>query len=163
MGPKPVLDFPHPSRPGYYGIVVSDSQREAIAALVDALIPGDAHYPCASDAQVPDFLCARMGSDDLKLLNEVVADTKQPLTADEAERVIARLQEDRPVVFAWLRELTYHGYYASPRVLAAMTDRGYGYHGAPQPLGYSIAEEMLKPQSRRGVYLPTEAVTRVAL
>ena len=163
MGPQPVLDFPHPSRPGHYGTVVSDSQRAAIASLVDALIPGDANYPCASDAQVPEFICARMGSDDLELLNEIVADAPEPLTADEAGRVIARLQEDRPLVFVWLREFTYHGYYASPRVLAAMTDRGYRYHGAPQPLGYSIAEEMRKPQSRRGAYLPTEAVKRVAL
>lgn len=66
-------------------------------------------------------------------------------------------------MFAWFREFAYHGYYASPRILAALTDRGYEYHGAPQPLGYAIAEQMRKPQSHRGAYLPTEAVKRVAL
>lgn len=157
-----MTDFPHASRPGHYGIAFDATLKQALSVLVTALVPGDETYPSAADAQVVEFIESRSSTADEDVARRVVAGCAHD-TADAASAALVALEKEQPDDFAWLRDFTYFGYYASRRVLAAMADRGYAYHGAPQPLGYAIAEEMQVPSAARGVFILTEEVTRAAL
>jgi hypothetical protein len=153
--------FPHPSRPGYYRITFSEHLRDSLSMLASGLIPGGTGYPSGGDAQVATFIEDRASEPDRQLLETIVGrcDVTSP---ESAAATLAELESTDPSLFAWLREFVYHGYYASRRVLAAMADRGYAYHGAPQPLGYAIDVEPVVPTVRRGSYIPTAEVTRAA-
>lgn len=85
------------------------------------------------------------------------------LNVDSARAALEKVETENPELFAWLRAFVYHGYYSSPRVLAAMKDTGYGYHGAPQPLGYQISDDLLLPTKGRGSFIPTDEVSRATL
>ncbi|MCY7401475.1 MAG: gluconate 2-dehydrogenase subunit 3 family protein [Nocardioides sp.] len=152
-------DFPHTSRPGHYGLTIEPVLGEWVEAVSTALIPGNTDYPSAREAQVLEFVEQRVSPSDLELLGEL--SRHWPAAGDPAAAVAAMEAAD-PTSFAYLRELVYHGYYSSQRVLAAMNDRGYAYHGAPQPLGYRIDETMIVPSRPRGHYLTTADVSRVA-
>jgi hypothetical protein len=156
-----MTDFPHPSRPGYYGVDFAPELATYVSVLASALIPGDDHYPSGGDAQVSRFVEQRSSPADLQLL-ERMRSQWPAASVDEARDRIRAMEVDDVATFVWLREFVYHGYYASRRVLAAMADLGYDYHGAPQPLGYRIHEEMAMPSGSRGSYIPTEEVTRVS-
>jgi hypothetical protein len=154
-----VTSFGHPSRPGFYGISFSPELREQVALLCEAMIPGDGSYPSGREAQVPQFIEERSSAADKERLTALVA--RFPLTAQaDAVAALAELEEVDPAFFAWLREFFYHGYYAARRVIAAMNDRGYDYHGAPQPLGYSLPGETARPARPRGSYIATSEVSR---
>ena len=157
---SPVAAFPHQSRPGYYGITFSDELKERLRVLVTAMIPGGEGYPPAGEAQVVEFLEARSSSEDREWLTDV-ASRFDGNTTNSATDALTKLEADEPTLFAPLLQFVYHGYYSSPRVLAAMTDRGYAYHGAPQPLGYVTDPDLLPPPAGRGSYIPTSEVTRV--
>lgn len=149
--------FVHPSRPGFYGTTFSAELRDRLAKVCDTLIPGDADYPSATVAHVPRFIEERCSAADLARLEPVLSGLALG-SEQEAFDSVVHLEADDPVTFAWVRELVYHGYYASRRVIAAMTDRGYDYHGAPQPLGYPLPGTTGGPQARRGSYIKTEEV-----
>jgi hypothetical protein len=154
-----VSAFPHPSRPGYFGTTFSAELRAGVAALADAMIPGNGDYPSASAAQVPLFIEERASEEDRARLAALV--DRYPLAGpQEAAAALAELEKGDAWTFGWVREYVYHGYYAAPRVLAAMRDRGYDYHGAPQPLGYRLPGETARPAVARGSYIPTAEVTR---
>lgn len=155
-----MTDFPHPSRPGHYGVIFDDELKSALAVLVSALIPGDSTYPTGAEAQVVDFIEARSSETDKQLAQDVVGRCAHD-SVPSAASALRGLEGEDPLLFAWLRDFAYYGYYASRRVLAAMADRGYAYHGAPQPLGYTISEDMLIPSVRRGSFIATEEVTSV--
>lgn len=154
-------EFPHPSRPGHYRLSLDDDLRRALAMLSDAMIPGDDRYPSGSEAQVPLFVEARASAADLEALRTIVGDRQ--FDGSSAAQALRQLENGNPLLFAWFREFVYFGYYASHRVLAAMADAGYAYHGAPQPLGYQIDEQMMLPGQSRGSFIPTAEVARAAL
>lgn len=149
--------FVHPSRPGFYGTEFSAELRDQLGTVCNTLIPGDGSYPSATVAHVPRFIEDRASAADRDRLEQIVGglDLSSAVTASAS---VARLEAAEPVAFAWVRELAYHGYYASRRVIAAMSDRGYDYHGAPQPLGYRLPGTTRGPQERRGSYIQTEEV-----
>lgn len=150
--------FPHPSRPGFYAVTFTDALRTALSNVVDALIPGDDTLPSASQAQVVRFIEERASPADRDRLQALLPPDRGDGTVQAAlEDLQARHSEE----FGWLRDLTYHGYYASRRVLAALSEAGHEYHGAPQPLGYAVTEPMLMPTAARGRFIPTAEVTRV--
>jgi hypothetical protein len=156
-----MTDFPHPSRPDYYGLSFTPALATYVSVLASALIPGNSHYPSGGDAQVGRFIEQRSSPRDLEVLERMRA--QWPATSvEEAHNRIQAMEIDDVATFVWLREFVYHGYYASRRVLAAMADLGYDYHGAPQPLGYRIDEAMTMPSGSRGTYIPTGEVTRVS-
>lgn len=155
-----MADFAHPSRPGHYGVVFDDDLRSALAVLVTALLPGDDVYPCAAAARVVDFIEARSSASDHWTVQSVVARCAHD-SAEIATAALQQLQVDDPGAFTWLYEFACYGYYASGRVLSIMADQGYAYHGAPQPLGYHISQDMLAPSAARGSYQATGQVTRV--
>jgi len=149
--------FTHRSRPGIQGTVFPESLRSYLALVASAFVPGNGIYPSGAEAQVPSFIEQRATAADLEVLESLMARYPADSVAEATLRV-AEMELAEPLVFAWLRELVYHGYYASHRTLAAMADSGYAYHGAPQPLGYRIDEVMRTPAAVRGSYITTEEV-----
>lgn len=156
-----VTDFPHPSRPGHFGVTFSKELTERVTLLATALIPGDDDYPSAEAAQVARFIEDRASEADRQMLLSL-ADGRHLDSLAGATEAIRVMEREDPAAFMWLREFVYHGYYASRRVLATMADRGYAYHGAPQPLGYNITEQMVLPSVARGRYIPTTEVSRAS-
>src|SRR5262245_48947659 len=132
--------FTHPSRPGHHRQSFTAELRDRVALLASALIPASEGYPSGGDAQVATFMEERASRADRLRLEDIV-DRFAVTSPENAYAALQQLESGEPLVFAWLRDFIYHGYYASRRVLAVMADRGYGYHGAPQPLGYSIDVE----------------------
>ncbi|MCW2598427.1 MAG: subunit 3 of gluconate 2-dehydrogenase [Frankiales bacterium] len=156
-----MTDFPHPSRAGYYDLTLPADLSERLTHLVTAMVPGGEGYPSAGEAQVVRFLEEHSSEADLTALQGIADRLTTPSVA-AATAMLTELEAADPVLFGWWRDFVYFGYYASHRVLAALADRGYDYHGAPQPLGYRIARDPAVPTTKRGSYQPTNEVTRVA-
>lgn len=153
--------FPHQSRPGHYAPTLTDDMQRFVATIADALIPGTDCYPSGGEAQVHLFVAERASQRDASMLS-AIAERWPATSVDEATANLTAMERDDVPSFVFLREFVYHGYYSSRRVLAAMVDRGYRYHGAPQPLGYPQTEELLVPSARRGSFIPTDEVVHVA-
>ena len=153
--------FPHQSRPGHYAPTLTPELRQYVGAVAEALIPGGDGYPSGREAQVEHFVVDRASDQDAQLL-AAIAERWPATSVDQAAANLAAMEIDDTASFVFLREFVYHGYYASRRVLAAMIDRGYRYHGAPQPLGYPKTEELLLPTDARGSFIPTNEVHHVA-
>lgn len=153
--------FPHHSRPGYYEPALDQEIQRYLATVAEALIPRSEEYPSGAEAQVVHFIAERASEADAATLAEV-AKRWPAVTVGEAVEALSAMETEDSLSFLLLREFVYHGYYSSRRVLAAMVDRGYRYHGAPQPLGYPATEELLVPSQRRGAYIPTDEVKHVA-
>jgi hypothetical protein len=154
-----MTEFPHPSRPGYYGQTLSARTRDAATLVVDTLIPEGDGYPAASEAAVVDYIEARCSPADVSLLKELC---EPALDSVDPVAYLAGLETSRPEEFTWLLQFTYHGYYSSNLVLAALNRQGYDYHGAPQPFGYGIDTEPPVPGARRGTFIKTSEVKNVA-
>lgn len=153
--------FPHTSRAGFYGLLFGSELLGYLGHVSDALLPGNEDYPSGSQAQVPTFIQDRASENDQGILGQI-RDQWPAGTAAEAATALVEMEQSDPVLFAYLRELVFHGYYSSHRVLAVMADHGYRYHGAPQPLGYRIDEVMSRPSKPRGTFIATEDVTHAA-
>ena len=148
-------------RPGFYGLRLSGDTAKALGAVADIMIPEGEGYPAASEARVVDFVEAHLdpGEHDRleKLLKDVDAGNREG-----TENWLRELERASPGdSFAFLRLYIYCAYYSSPRVLATLRDRGYDYHGAPQPHGYKIKADPPVPTEHRGSYIPTEKVKNV--
>lgn len=156
-----MTDFPHTSRAGFYGLVFPSELLGYLDHVSDALLPGNKDYPCGSNAQVATFIQDRASANDQGIIEQICGQWPAS-SAAEALAALQEMEQADPVSFAYLRELVFHGYYSSHRVLAVMADHGYRYHGAPQPLGYTIDEVMSRPSRPRGRYIATEDVQHVA-
>ena len=153
--------FPHQSRPGHYAPTLSAALQQYVGTVAEALIPAGDGYPSGREAQVEHFVVDRASEQDAQLLAAIAE--RWPVTSvDQAAANLAAMEREDAASFVVLREFVYHGYYSSRRVLAAMVDRGYRYHGAPQPLGYPKTEELLLPTEPRGSFIPTDEVHHVA-
>ena len=143
--------------------------------LVDVLLPGDGRFPAASDAGthglVADRLMAQTGESALDDLTQTLADCGgplSPLSREERQAVVRRMEETRPEQFETLRMVSYLSYYESPAVVRAVRALGHVYNDAPQPAGYAMApfdesDPLQAPAHRRGHYVGTEDVTRLDL
>lgn len=151
--------FGHPSRPGFYGVSFTPEMTAQVGVLCDALLPGGDGYPSGCRAQVPRFIEERCSPDDVGRLAAIIGEAACS-SASEATSHLEGLEREDALSFQWLRQFVYHGYYASHRVIAAMNDHGYDYHGAPQPLGYALPGVTGLPAHARGSYVKTEEVTR---
>jgi hypothetical protein len=105
-----------------------------LAAILDALLPGDDQWPPARETHVATFVSG--GALD------AVCDVLPPdfASLDIAARSEAlRVAEARlPDAFAQLVTEAYRGYYTDPRVLA-LIERKTGYPARPpQPLGRTV-------------------------
>ena len=143
--------------------------------LVDVLLPGDGRFPAASDAGthglVADRLMAQTGESALDDLAQTLADCGgplSPLSLEERQAVVRRMEETQPEQFETLRMVSYLAYYESPAVVRAVRALGHVYNDAPQPAGYAMApfdesDPLQAPAHRRGHYVGTEDVTRLDL
>lgn len=124
--------------------------------LVDAMIPGDASFPKASDVGVHGTLAFRLrelhghGAHDdlLKAIGEA-----------RGKAAVERIEQDQPELFAAVRMIVYLSYYEQPPVIEAVRALGHVYNDAPQPKGYDL--DPFDPSSDlpdvKGHYVPTEA------
>ena len=151
--------FPHHSRPGHYAPTLTDELEQYVGVVAEALIPSGDGYPSGREAQVHLFVADRASQQDARLLT-AIAERWPATSVNQATANLAAMEREDATSFQFLREYVYHGYYSSRRVLATMVDRGYRYHGAPQPLGYPQTEELLVPSAQRGSFIATSEVTR---
>lgn len=149
------MEFPHPSRPGYYGLEFSDELSSAAALAADVLIPGNEHYPSASSVLVVNFIEERSSAQDREKLEQVVNLLRPNLNSEEAMQA---LELEHTELFIWFRDFVYHAYYASNLVLDSLSKRGYAYHGAPQPLGYRTQVDQARPLAMRGFHFSSVEV-----
>jgi hypothetical protein len=145
-------------------------EAHVITALVDTLIPGDDVFPKASTVGTQYWLL-----DKIRLVagNEIIDRVVQSLgedftVLDEARRtsVVARFENQQPILFSLVRQLVYFGYYQSPLVVRAVRALGLVYNDAPQPLGYDLGHfdpSLHLPAQPRGHYIATDQVERVDL
>jgi hypothetical protein len=156
MGSSGGLEMEHPSRPGYHGAPLSAEGGAAMALVAETMIPSAEGWP-ASGELVSHFVSGRISAAEREGLEPLLAEL-----AGEAdpEDWLRRVEEERPERFAELRAWVYYGYYGSGSVIDVL-DARYGYHGAPQPLGYRIDREPRLPAKPRGSYRRTEEVVRV--
>ncbi|MFN8632417.1 MAG: gluconate 2-dehydrogenase subunit 3 family protein [Chloroflexota bacterium] len=141
--------------------VLSDEQRQLLAAVLDTIVPPNGALPGAGglgvDASIDRTLALTPALRRLFLdgLAEIeVASERQMgqdfgvLDAATRERVLRAVEETSPAFFSALVAHAYRGYYTLPEVQLAVgfTDR------APQPDGYVLPvfrEELLKVQLKR--------------
>lgn len=154
------MRFLHTSRPGCYDSTLSADSQRTLTILACALIPGDDAYPSAEQAHVPSFILERASADDAAQLERLILALDLASGADPST-ALSELERTNGALFTWLRDWVYHGYYASPRVLAVMRDQGHAYHGAPQPLGYRMDAESPRQARSVGSYIPTDEVRSV--
>ena len=152
-----VMEFLHPSRPGYFDVHFGEELKASLMKCVDVLIPGDGFYPSASQASVVDFLETRSSDQDHEKL-QWISGFLEPKGCTEGS--MHELENNHAEVFTWFRDFVYHGYYASLLVMDALNRRGYDYHGAPQPLGYQVGDEPPRPGKQRGSFLTTREVLK---
>jgi len=117
--------------PGF--IVLDEKRGAALAALADALIPGDRHWPSAADtgaAQYADNSAARSGLQRealIRLADALLAATGAG-SPEEAEvaAVAAAVEEEHGALFQLGLELIFEGYYRDGRVQEVVEQRtGY--------------------------------------
>lgn len=147
-------------RPGFYGLRLSDDAAEVLGVVADLMIPGGKAYPAASEARVVEFVEAHLNLSEQDHLEKLLGDVDAG-NREEVENWLRELERSGPDSFAFLRLYVYCGYYSSFRVLAALQERGYDYHGAPQPYGYEIEADPPVPSEPRGSYIPTGEVKNV--
>ena len=145
----------------------SEDMTGAIAAFVDALLPGDGAFPPASATGAHGILAQRL------------RDTAGPeAPAALAEAFLARggledpaaaaaaMEAETPVLFETALTVLYYAYYETPPVIAAIRSLGHVYNDAPQPDGYAMRPfdpGLDLPPEPRGRFVPTDAVARVDL
>jgi hypothetical protein len=154
--------FEHPSRPHQGATRLDAETQKYVALLAAAYFPGSADYPDGRRAQVAAFVAERATEEDARLLGDLARRRPASSVADAAD-VLRGLETGEAELFGYLAVLLCHGYYSAHRVLAAMADRGYAYHGAPQPLGYPSSGELMRPSTVRGSHLRTEEVARATV
>jgi hypothetical protein len=145
----------------------SEDSTRAIAAFVDALLPGDEVFPSASAVGAHGVLVMR-------LRETAGPGAPEALAAAFAGRgglvspgaAAASLEAEEPALFEAALTVLYYAYYETPAVIAAIRSLGFVYNDAPQPHGYAMRPfdpAVDLPKERRGHFVPTDAVARVDL
>jgi len=145
----------------------SEDLTGAIAAFVDALLPGDGEFPPASAVGAHGILASRLretvGPGAVEAL-ALAFTSRGGLDAPQAAAAAMELEE--PALFDTVLMALYYAYYETPAVIAAIRSMGIVYNDAPQPQGYAMRPfdpAIDLPKERRGHFVPTEAVARVDL
>jgi hypothetical protein len=145
----------------------SEDLTGAIAAFVDALLPGDGEFPPASAVGAHGILASRLretvGPGAVEAL--ALAFTSRG-GLDRPQAAAAAMEAEEPALFDTVQMALYYAYYETPAVIAAIRALGFVYNDAPQPQGYAMRPfdpAVDLPAERRGHFVPTDAVTRVDL
>jgi hypothetical protein len=145
----------------------SEDLTGAIAAFVDALLPGDEVFPPASAVGAHGVLMMR-------LRETVGAGAPEALAAAFLARggveapgaAAASMEAEEPALFEAALTVLYYAYYETPAVIATIRSLGHVYNDAPQPDGYAMRPfdpALDLPGEKRGQFIPTDAVSRVDL
>ena len=139
----------------------------AIAAFVDALLPGDDVFPSASTVGAHGILMMRLRETVGSGAPEALAAAFTSRGGLEAPAKAAGLLEaEEPLVFETALMALYYAYYETPAAIAAIRSLGIVYNDAPQPKGYAMRPfdpAIDLPREKRGRFVPTDAVERVDL
>lgn len=158
---------------------LTDDERRALAAALDALLPPEGSFPTPSQTDLIDAFILRQvppagpqpapypgfDADSLRALLAHLA------PAPDMTAALTQLEAADPARFLALWRLAVYGYYSRAATIAAIQrDLAPAYHGAPLPRGYAHAiapwdrdDPLQNPQHRRGSYIPTADVRRVDL
>ncbi|HYB43007.1 MAG TPA: gluconate 2-dehydrogenase subunit 3 family protein [Candidatus Methylomirabilis sp.] len=108
------------------------SERELLAAVLDALVPASGEFPAAGTVALPHVLAAAAASPEVDaLLSRALEAVKSEagavgaphfgsLDPDGRELVLRRVERSHPLPFEALLRKTYEGYYSHPAVLARL-------------------------------------------
>jgi len=148
---------------------VTIGEGEALAGLMDALLPGGAGFPRASATGMAGLLAARLRQADAGVparLAAAVAAEGVPADGAAWHKAAARLEASEPALFDELRKYAYLTYYEQPDVIAAIRALGFIYNDSPLPAGYP--DEPFDPARdgpcrARGRWIATDEVRRVDL
>ena len=157
--------------PGAKDALSSIQSASLLADLVDALIPGDDHWPSASSIGVQGLVAARLceqsGEVELGRIADAVAAAGGPLTGrtpGELFEIVARFEATEPELFERLRAATVLAYYQNPFVVRAIQALGRPYSLLPHLTGYpqnAYDPATDAPLHGRGFYRSTNAVRPV--
>jgi hypothetical protein len=132
---------------------------ELLAAVCDALLPGEGNYPSAALTETHGIAASRLrarygGQVFEHLARDLERDGTPFIELDEDGRVSAltALEAEKPEFFAFLLAAAYLAYYATPPVIEAIRLDGHIYNDAPLPLGYELAPFSFTP----GVEVPLD-------
>lgn len=144
-----------------------------VVALIDTMIPGDADFPSASEADIAALVASRAaemhGPAFLAGLRRALDRDGAPFAAAEEGERGARLaahERAKPSDVQAVCVVLYLSYYGAAPVKAAIRLMGLQYPDAPQPGGYVMspfdpADPIEAPVHRRGHFVATDAVARV--
>ncbi len=130
---------------------------ELMAAMCDALLPGDGDFPRASVTGIQAVVASRLrerygGVIFENLAQDLAVEGRGFVELSDDERVgaLERLEAEKPEFFGYVLSAAYLAYYATPPVIEAIRLDGHVYNDAPQPLGYELTPFSFTP----GVDLP---------
>ena len=128
--------------------VLTRAQESLLKDVVGRIIPGEGEFPSAGDLGVAAYTCEIVGPspgltalfpEGLAHIEAVARGTENAGFAsisDEAkDRVLKRVEQERPEFFSELIRQTYNGYYTNPAIFPLL-----GYVGdPPRPPTYDAA------------------------
>ncbi len=125
---------------------------ELLAAVCDALLPGDELFPRASVTGIQAVVASRLrerygGVIFENLAGDLAVDGLGFCALSEEDQIAAlqRLEAEKPEFFGYLLMAAYLAYYATPPVIEAIRLDGHIYNDAPQPLGYELTPFSFTP------------------
>ena len=149
-------------------------QANALAAVLDTLLPGGEGFPSASVTDTSAFLVEQVGPIALHEwllpllagLDDAAGGDFTARSDDQRTALLQQVEAAQPLPFAKLLALAYYSYYAQPAVIAEIQALGHDYNQTPQPLGYAMApfdpsDPTHLPAVPRGAYKRTLDMARV--
>src|SRR5579864_4945774 len=120
-------------------ITPTSQQEQALAAVLDTLLPGGEGFPSASAAETTAFLLDQAGGTGLHDwllpllagLDEAAGGHFAAHTPEQRTTLLQQLEAAQPLLFARLLALAYYSYYAQPAVIAVIRSLGHDYHPTP--------------------------------
>ena len=155
-----------------------ETQRHALEAIIDTLIPAEDGWPQAAELGVADLLATYLvpadspvslyphfSRDEFGALVERIGTGLLSQSLEERVSTLTRIEEAEPRLFDRLRDFVYYVYYGHPTVVSLIRTKtrfGGDYLGGGQPEGYVDSLETWGERSltSRGAFFPTDAVLR---
>ncbi|MFC5996442.1 gluconate 2-dehydrogenase subunit 3 family protein [Pseudonocardia hispaniensis] len=149
------------------------SSPEQLAALLNAaaerMIPATDTWPSATAIGMGEDVIAELRDAETAEVAAALARLSgaqdfRRMSPEAQDAALAALERDDPPGFGTLRQVIYLAYYAQPAVIEVLRRMGHDLNEAPQPDGYRMDsfDPGRVPQDGRGVWIPTEQVTRVS-
>ena len=148
----------------------SEISEKLLAKVVDALIPGDGTFPCASAVGIHRTVAIRAheaaGPNFATPLAGAFEGEWQTLDDEAVCARLSAMEQAFPDEFAALLTAAYIAYYESFEVRNVLRALGFTYNDRPQPSGYDLAafdpaNKLENPPHQRGHFVETDKVAPV--